>query len=169
MSFFLLDNNFCHNHFKENVMLKQKWFCLFSNVKAFSPNLDDVPSYVLHYWSGIWCSTWKKGGTLTLGLQDHIVLLLAVHMANTFSVRLYLHEASDFNHNVLFGLNYLFYTLFWLGLAYEVKQVCQVVITTLGKVKKLLRVIKNNACVTPELILTARNLNGNPSIYFLKI
>lgn len=90
-------------------------------------------------------------------------------MTNTFSVRLYLHEASDFNHNVLFGLNYIFYTLFWLGLATEVKQVCQVVITTLGKVKKLLRVIKYNACVTPELMLTASNLNGNPYIYHLKL
>lgn len=136
-------------------------FYLFSTIKDFPLNLNNVPSYFfLHDWSSIYYPTYKKGGTLTLGLQDHMVLLLAVHMTNTFSVRLYLHEASDLNHNVLFGLRYPFYTLFWLGLANEVKQVCQGVYHNMGKVKKSLRVMKNNACVTAELILTTGNLSA---------
>lgn len=42
---------------KKMLHWNKKGFCLFSNIKAFSLNLNDVPSYFLHYWSGIWCST----------------------------------------------------------------------------------------------------------------
>lgn len=42
---------------KKMLHWNKKGFCLFSNIKAFSLNLNDVPSYFLHYWSSIWCST----------------------------------------------------------------------------------------------------------------